>query len=88
VNLNGILERECIFLLKNSAHRAHPDGGNPNMAEFRAKPGTVLGILKRQIKPWPSAFGRNLQCQPVRKWTPERHAIGHTHSRASRGAKA
>jgi hypothetical protein len=34
-------------------------------------------------------FGRNLQCQPVRKWTPERNANGHTHTRASSvGAKA
>jgi hypothetical protein len=26
----------------------------------------------------PSVFRRNLQCQPVRKWTPEWNAIGHT----------
>jgi hypothetical protein len=39
----------------------------------------------------PCAFivcGRNLQCQPVRKWAPERNAIGHTHGSASSGAKA
>jgi hypothetical protein len=26
-------------------------------------------------------FGRNLKYQPVRKWTSERNAIGHTHAR-------
>jgi hypothetical protein len=26
----------------------------------------------------PSAMRHNSQCQPVRKWTPDRHAIGHT----------
>jgi hypothetical protein len=36
----------------------------------------------------PSVFGRNLQCELVRKWTPERNDIGHTHGCASNGAKA
>jgi hypothetical protein len=26
----------------------------------------------------PSVFGRNLQSETVRKWTPERNAMGHT----------
>jgi hypothetical protein len=29
----------------------------------------------------PSVFGRSLQREPVRKWTPERNAIGHTPAR-------
>jgi hypothetical protein len=33
-------------------------------------------------------FGRNLQHRPVRKWTPERNAIGHTLGSALSGAKA
>jgi hypothetical protein len=32
----------------------------------------------------PSVFGRNLQCAPVRKWTPEKNAIGHTPARLKR----
>jgi hypothetical protein len=34
-------------------------------------------------------FGRNLPCEPVRKWTPERNAIGHTlaHFKRSNGVK-
>jgi hypothetical protein len=34
--------------------------------------------------PYPSAFGRNVQCEPVRTWTPERNAIVHTHVRFKR----
>jgi hypothetical protein len=36
----------------------------------------------------PSVFARNLQCQPVRKLTPERNVIAHAHGSASRGANA
>jgi hypothetical protein len=32
----------------------------------------------------PSVLRQNLQCQPVRKWTPERNAIGRTHARFKR----
>jgi hypothetical protein len=32
----------------------------------------------------PSVFGRNLPCEPVRKWTPERNVIGHTPARLKR----
>jgi hypothetical protein len=47
---------------------------------------SVVGLIVQEIRP--SVFGCNLQCEPVRKWTPERTDVSHTHGRASSGANA
>jgi hypothetical protein len=48
--------------------------------------GPVVGGDDSHVQEGPLVFGRNLQCQPVRKWTPEKNAIGHTLGSASSGA--
>jgi hypothetical protein len=66
-------------------------GGTNDILEFKIMPEKKKGRTcsrRGMCLVWPSVFGRNLHCQPVKKWTPERNAIGHTLGSASSGTKA
>jgi hypothetical protein len=64
---------------RKSEHRAVAASFEPELGRVQTQ-----GVLLYYLQPLPSVFGRNLECEPVRKWTPERNALGHMPARLKR----